>query len=390
MFKKYENISNRAVFGVLIMLSIFGLIISLIAHFLGDNTDLIGWIDSAFQNFSTEVIGAVITFGLIEVLVRSRDEKDKLLQDVRTGSTSIATAALKQLREKGFDDFSTVNFYRANLSGATFSEAIMNECNLHEANLDGANLYEVDLQNSNLRETNLNGANLHEANLQHVDLTFANLTNATLSHTNLQDANLSNTTLQNADLNSANLHNATLPNGIVWSSGVNLDVFTDTTNPNFWRGHEVLAQATDDANTTAIDFTDANLQGVHLDGVTLDNAKFTGANLQSAYLNGASLRQTRLDKTNLQGADLSNSILDGAFLSAAQLNGANLRNAQVSTAKWQHEAFGEVYTAIMPDGTEWSAETTIERFTNPNHPEYRATLNTINNIRRDLGLFLLE
>ncbi|MEL6526857.1 MAG: pentapeptide repeat-containing protein, partial [Chloroflexota bacterium] len=54
---------------------------------------------------------------------------------------------------------------------------------------------------------------------------------------------------------------------------------------------------------------------------------------------------------------------DGS-LKDAYLSGANLEGAYLSGAK-------------LPDGTKWTQDTDMGRFTNPSHPEFEATLKKI-------------
>ena len=71
---------------------------------------------------------------------------------------------------------------------------------LRRANLSGASLSEAILPDANLRRADLSGADLWHANLWRADLSGADLSGADLWHANLSDAILSGADLSGADL----------------------------------------------------------------------------------------------------------------------------------------------------------------------------------------------
>jgi len=175
--------------------------------------------------------------------------------------------------------------------------------------LRSAELRGANLQKAPLRSADLSMADLGEANLQGADLKWANLHDANLFEANLQDASLSATNLQKAALNYANLQDAML--------------------------------------------LSANLQEASLHLANLQDAKLVGANLQGATLVGANLQEAWLFEANLQGADLSE---------------ANLRGALLATTETDAAEFDE--ETQLPDYTQWSPQTDMERFTDPEHLEF--------------------
>lgn len=102
----------------------------------------------------------------------------------------------------------------------------------------------------------------------------------------------------------------------------------------------------------------ANLEATFLAKAVLAGAKLEEANLQSANLGLA----------NLQNANLLRSDLRGAILVDAQLNGADLWRAKLQGALLDNVHFDEA--TRLPDGTLWTPETDMRRFTDPNHPEF--------------------
>jgi len=170
-----------------------------------------------------------------------------------------------------------------------------------------------------LCDGSLQKAILHGANLEGINLSEANLKKADLSDANLEEANLTEANLQGADLFTANLQGA-----ILW--GTNLE---------------------------GAHLTQSNLRGAIMWGANLEGAHLYKADLQWAILEGATLRETNLEEAilreaNLQGADLIGANLKGAFLDEAGLS----------------------ENTTLSDGTKWTLDTDMARFTDPDHPDF--------------------
>lgn len=123
-----------------------------------------------------------------------------------------------------------------------------------------------------------------------------------------------------------------------------------------------------DGARSGADLEGADLSGANLDWANLKRARLFGANLSGASLWGANLvgadlaevnlHKAMLRQANLSGARLMDASLHEAHLSRANLRGANLRGADLSGARFDE-------TTILPDGAKWTADTNMERFTNP-------------------------
>ena len=161
----------------------------------------------------------------------------------------------------------------------------------------------------------LNGTILVRANLSGADLGGGNMEAVDLRDANLAEANLWGANLENANLDKANLSRAVI--------------------------------------------VKANLENARLRRATL-----TTANLWDSHLRGAILRHANLVEANLTSTDLS-----GADLGGANLEGATLRNASLNDVKWVLEYDGGE-SAILPDGTSWTPDTDLSRFTDPDHPNF--------------------
>lgn len=112
----------------------------------------------------------------------------------------------------------------------------------------------------------------------------------------------------------------------------------------------------------------AKLKYVNLNGSILVGANLVQANLQAAKLGGADLRganlfESRLYRVNFHGALLRDADLRGAHLEGARLDRADLRGASLDGA------FLDDLTTL-PDGSKWTAEADLRRFTDPAHPQY--------------------
>lgn len=78
-----------------------------------------------------------------------------------------------------------------------------------------------------------------------------------------------------------------------------------------------------------LDFKEANLRGVDLNGLNLCYADFRGANLSKADLSVADLYHADLSYSNLREANLWGADLTDADLRGANLTGADLRKADL-------------------------------------------------------------
>ena len=118
-------------------------------------------------------------------------------------------------------------------------------------------------------------------------------------------------------------------------------------------------------------FRGTNLQAADLENADLLEAVFWGTNLQGADLSYANLQRTGFHNTNLQGADLHDANLQGAgWTSSAPFNlgGANLQGANLQEMSLAFAIFDANTT--LPDGTNWTLDTDMTIFTDPEHPHF--------------------
>ena len=282
--------------------------------------------DNYRLNFVTEMMGVVTSVGITVLIIdRLYANRDRERQ----------TQDLKErlVREAGS---------RSNNIAISAVEQLRDKGWLEgdDGLLEGANLFYANLKKVDLFRANLQGANLVGANLQGAFLDEANLKKAHLDGAKLKKASLG-ADLQEADLSEANLKGAFLTDGDLRNAKL------------FWTNLQ-----------------NARLRNTDLQGAVLMQANLRGADLIRANLRGAKLILGNLQKANLQDADLQGAILGAVYLQGANLNGTNLEGT------------------ILPDATIAHTGMDMERFTNPKHPEFAATLAKINGIRKDIGIGL--
>ena len=188
--------------------------------------------DSFALNLGTELLGAVLTFILLELILGRQEKQEeqlrtesellaRLLRQMRSKDNSTALQAVEELRALGWltgDTLRGIDLYRANLEGTNLTSVNLEGATLREAILQGAYLRGINLENANLakanclaavmRDSRLRGADLREANLERVDLRDAELERAVLLGANLTGSDLRGADLRHADLRNANLGRA--------------------------------------------------------------------------------------------------------------------------------------------------------------------------------------
>jgi hypothetical protein len=80
------------------------------------------------------------------------------------------------------------------------------------------------------------------------------------------------------------------------------------------------------------------------------------------------LRGAYLRNTSLQNADLWGTDLVGARLHHSKLQGTFFMNADLTDVDFQFSEFDG--TTTLPDGSKWTPDTEMRRFTDPSHPNF--------------------
>lgn len=118
----------------------------------------------------------------------------------------------------------------------------------------------------------------------------------------------------------------------------------------------------------------ANLAGAILRNVNMRGGDLQGANLRKASLYRANLKGADLGGANLGMADLRFACLEDADLRRVNLCQANLLGARLAGAKLKHS---DITGATLPDGTLFSDDESLTRFTDNEHQSFSPTLAAI-------------
>jgi len=155
----------------------------------------------------------------------------------------------------------------------------------------------------------------------------------------------------------------------------------------YLKGADLRRAKLHQANLQNAKLSQAILQRAILDKAELHNADLFKVDLQGACLDGANLQKTDLRMANLRESLLMAANLEGAHLYKADLQGANLFQANLFGALLQDAKLEpeQLEFVTLPDGRGYRVPSDKERFTNPRHPEFRATFEEIKRIRIKLG-----
>lgn len=128
-----------------------------------------------------------------------------------------------------------------------------------------------------------------------------------------------------------------------------------------------------EAQLTGVALNGANLRGAALGNAYLERAYLSNVDFGGADLMGADMRESDLVRTNLNGAQMRFANLSGAYLGASDLRGANLQDCNLLNAHFTDMYFGGAHfnkETILPDGSHWTSDADLSRFTDANHPDF--------------------
>lgn len=174
---------------ILVGLLILGLLMSVLSAIIQltieEDCRLAQWFGAWTQNFSTELVGAAITFFIFDLWIGNREK-------VREQS----------LRRREFQEQSRTKLISA--QSPEQKQAIIDEMNKLDA-LQGADLRSLDLRGVHLANMNLDYSDLTGADLSGADISGSTMREAILMHANLSGADLSSVSLRGADVRYAKL-----------------------------------------------------------------------------------------------------------------------------------------------------------------------------------------
>jgi hypothetical protein len=211
------------------------------------------WRSSFFQNFSTEMFGAIATYFLFELIVGERSKKQDVLRRLRSKDKATALVALAEICENGWHQDGTlhnayltgikiggVHLLKIDLRGAEIAEADLSETELIMADLSQVKATSVSLHKAEIISSKLQGIDLRNADLTEAFIERSSLEGALLRNANLEGCMLRDVILTNVDLMGAKIDNiirdrVILPDGRHWTPSTDMQRFTDPNHPNFWK-----------------------------------------------------------------------------------------------------------------------------------------------------------
>jgi hypothetical protein len=203
-----------------VALGVLGLLIMLL-HNYPDEWIFGGAVRAFYANFSTELIGIAITVLVIDCLHQHRQDdqlKRQLVREMCSTDNGIALRAVHELAAHSW-----------------LKDGSIRRAYLLNANLQGAFLHDADLRGAYLIGANLQGAYLIKTDLKGADLKRANLKDASLSGADLYGARWLSSAIFN--------QNTTLPDSTKWTFDTDIDRFTNSEHPDFWRSDDPTSPA---------------------------------------------------------------------------------------------------------------------------------------------------
>jgi hypothetical protein len=201
MLRRLQSISNWVVLFILVIVAISSSIGSIIVN--ADHADAAWW-SGWLQNFSTEIMGAIVTFALFELVIGTVKEKKNLIIQMRNADNTTALNATAEMRVKGF-----------------VADGSLRGADLRNAQLQGAYLWQADLRGAHLFKANLSGAILFNANLKHArDIETVRFDEKTV----LPDSHL---------IESDEQGNLIYDN--YWTPETDMTRYTNPDHPDFWK-----------------------------------------------------------------------------------------------------------------------------------------------------------
>jgi uncharacterized protein YjbI with pentapeptide repeats len=232
-------------------------------------------------------------------------------------------------------------------------------------NLRGADLKGLDLSRF-YKEDVITHVVISRPNLNAADLSNADLSKALIMGSNLRGANLSNAKLYPADLVGADLRGADLRGAdLKWMNWTGIKIDANTKISQKWRlVWEIVNYGAQGKDLSGMDFRDASLQYDSLwgerHGKAPNQPNLRGANFRGADLSGVFLRDVDLENANLSGANLQGALMIETNLRRANLTYSNLKDvimmrtdisyANLRGAKNYPNTASDDCGAILPNG----------------------------------------
>ncbi len=145
-----------------------------------------------------------------EVIKRFRGSVDGWNILVRNATTKISLQGLTISGPQAGRDFTGVDFFRARIEAADFSNCILHYSSFGGATLVGSNFSSADLFESRFRATTIENCSFAYAKLISAKMISAKSSSTDFSGANFRASDLSGASFSNCNLNGANLRGANL------------------------------------------------------------------------------------------------------------------------------------------------------------------------------------
>lgn len=151
---------------MLVILVGIAIVTGAISSSLRVSPSAVQWWENALLNFSTEMLGALLTFILIDLVIGGREKREaeereetrrlkrRLIKRLRSPNNEITASAAGELRHRGW------------LENGTLESAYLSHANLRGVDLSNADLEGARLTRAKLQDTVLSGANLEGSTLK--------------------------------------------------------------------------------------------------------------------------------------------------------------------------------------------------------------------------------
>ncbi|MEO1286856.1 MAG: pentapeptide repeat-containing protein [Chloroflexota bacterium] len=302
--------------------------------------------DGYGTNVYTEALGVLATILVLDQFNRWRETqalKKRLLMEVRSPAHDTAVTALEWLRREGWLDPDT-------FKGET----------LERISWNGAYLGGLSFENARLREARLLGVTSYSA--IHGDKKIDPIN---FQHTHIRHCKLENSTFTRSNFSHSDIFNCTFVGCILSLSHINK---TSVFKSNF---SNIMAMG---GNFSHSEFHQCQFDA--MTGITI--------NFSHCRLLATSFKHAELVSSDLSYSDCSGSLFSTTNLSGSNLTASILRGCDLESTKLDNVVYSE--NSVLPDGTRWTPDTDLAKFTDRNHPNFASTREAINTIRAEMDL----
>ncbi|ADU34790.1 DUF2169 family type VI secretion system accessory protein [Variovorax paradoxus] len=267
------------------------------------------WLESAnFEN--ANLSGANLSHAVLaHANLRGAIAVETSLVGANLGGARLASAVLEDAdcRNARFDgcDWTGARLRGARLEGASWLDVVWGGVDLQRAQAAGQLFYKQDLRGTVFTEAVLDDANFIECDLRGCDLRAAHMARATFVQCRLDGVHASGVQAE----------------GVVFVEGCSL-VGADL-------GHAAMGSA----NFGGMDLSQVSLVGSMLDGANLIGTRLARSDWRLASAKGVLLCKADLAHARMAGANFSNAVLQHADLRGADLRQSNLFGADLARVR---------------------------------------------------------